>query len=130
MAEKDQTNDQGVSFKDTLNLPRTDFPIRPNHAIDDKEVLERWQQQNLYEKAFEAHRGKEKYILHDGPPYANGNIHLGHAYNKIIKDIITKAQRMEGKHVPVTPGWDCHGLPIELKVSKEQPGLSAQDLKK
>ena len=68
--------------------------------------------------------------MHDGPPYANGHIHLGHAYNKILKDIVTKSQRMFGKHVPVTPGWDCHGLPIELKVTQENPGLSRSDLKK
>ncbi len=111
-------------FKDTLNLPTTQFPIRPNHTVDDPELIARWKRDNLYEKAFKKNEGNEKYILHDGPPYANGHIHLGHAYNKILKDIATKAQRMAGKHVPVTPGWDCHGLPTEIKVVKEQPGLS------
>jgi isoleucyl-tRNA synthetase len=112
-----------VSFKDTLNLPTTTFPIRPNHVVDDAALLERWQKDKLYEKAFKLNEGTPKFILHDGPPYANGHIHLGHAYNKILKDIISKSQRMAGKHVPVTPGWDCHGLPIEIKVKKEQPDL-------
>ncbi len=119
-----------VSFKDTLNLPHTDFPIRPNAQVDDTQVLERWHNQHLYEKAFTHNKGKATYILHDGPPYANGHIHLGSAYNKILKDIITKYRRMRGYHVPVTPGWDCHGLPIELKVSKENPGISPYELKK
>ncbi|MBI2774854.1 isoleucine--tRNA ligase [Candidatus Dependentiae bacterium] len=112
-----------VSFKDTLNLPTTTFPIRPNHLVDDPVLLERWQKENLYSKAFKLNEGNEKFILHDGPPYANGHIHLGHAYNKILKDIVSKSQRMAGKHVPVTPGWDCHGLPIEIKVTKENPEL-------
>jgi len=119
-----------VSFKDTLNLPRTDFPIRPNHKEDDAALLQRWQEENLFHVSFMHNDGKEKFILHDGPPYANGHIHLGHAYNKILKDIIGKSQRMAGKHVPITPGWDCHGLPIELKVSQEHPGLPAERLKK
>jgi isoleucyl-tRNA synthetase len=121
---------QKKSFKDTLNLPRTDFSIRPNHVTDDAAMLVRWQRDNLYEKAFNANQGKEKFILHDGPPYANGNIHLGHAYNKILKDIITKSRRMAGMHVPVIPGWDCHGLPIEIKVAKEHPNLEPYALKK
>ncbi len=124
------TSQQPVSFKDTLNLPHTDFPIRPNAAVDDPELLKRWQQEELYQKTFNLNAGKEKYILHDGPPYANGNIHLGHAYNKIIKDIITKSQRMSGKHVPMIPGWDCHGLPIEYKVSKDNLGATRAQLKK
>jgi isoleucyl-tRNA synthetase len=118
------------NFKDTLNLPRTEFPIRPNAAVDDPAMLARWEKEQLFERSFYHNEGKEKFILHDGPPYANGHIHLGHAYNKILKDIITKSQRMLGKQVPVTPGWDCHGLPIELKVTKEHPGLSRAELKK
>src|SRR3984885_16256173 len=123
------TPDKPVSYKDTLNLPRTDFPIRANPKIDDPLMLVRWQQEDLYKKAFYHNEGNEKFILHDGPPYANGHIHLGHAYNKILKDIVTKSQRMMGKHVPVTPGWDCHGLPIEKKVTETNPNLSHQDLK-
>lgn len=118
------------SFKDTLNLPHTDFPIRPNHKEDDPKLLQRWESENLYQRAFNLHKGEEKFILHDGPPYANGHLHLGHAYNKILKDIVTKSQRMMGKHVPVTPGWDCHGLPIEFAVKKENPELHGDELKK
>ncbi len=118
------------SYKDTLNLPRTEFPIRANPKQEDKILLERWKQEDLYRKTFFAHEGNPTFILHDGPPYANGNIHLGHALNKILKDIICKSQRMFGKQVPYTPGWDCHGLPIELKVTKEHPDLDRTELKK
>lgn len=118
------------SFKDTLNLPTTEFPIRGNAKVEDPKIIDRWKQENIYSKAFEKNKGKPTFLLHDGPPYANGNIHLGHAYNKILKDIISKAERMSGKHVPITPGWDCHGLPIELKVSKENPEANAQQLRK
>lgn len=118
------------SFKDTLNLPKTDFPIRPDHKTDDPKVLQRWKSEDIYKKTFNLNKGSKKYILHDGPPYANGNIHLGHAYNKSLKDFVTKYHRMLGQHVPVTPGWDCHGLPIELRVTKETPGLSKKDLRK
>lgn len=117
------------SFKETLNLPRTDFPIRANAAVEDAALLERWQKEDLFHASFEHNAGRTKYILHDGPPYANGDIHLGHAYNKILKDIVGKSRRMSGYHVPITPGWDCHGLPIELKVAQENPGLNALALK-
>ncbi len=123
-------NQDGKSYKDTLNLPQTDFPIRANPKEDDKAMLERWDKEDLYHASFSAHEGKKKFILHDGPPYANGNIHLGHALNKILKDIVGKSQRMLGKQVPITPGWDCHGLPIELKVTQEHPGLNRTDLKR
>lgn len=121
-----------MNFKDTLNLPKTDFPIRPNAAVEDQQLLERWAQEKLAEKTFTHNTGKQKYILHDGPPYANGSIHLGHAYNKILKDIITKSRRMQGFNVPVTPGWDCHGLPIEFKVTQmpENVGKSPLEIKK
>jgi len=125
-----QQSSEKKSFKDTLNLPHTDFPIRPNHTEDDPKMLERWQKENLYHRSFNIHKGEEKFIFHDGPPYANGHIHLGSAYNKILKDIVTKSQRMMGKHVPVTPGWDCHGLPIEFAVKKENPELQGDALKK
>ncbi len=121
---------KSVSFKDTLNLPHTDFPIRPNAAIDDPAMISRWASERLYEKAFYAHEGNKKYVLHMGPPYANGHIHLGHAYTTILKDIMTKGYRMAGFHAPVTPGWDCHGLPTEIKVVQEQPDLSRVELKK
>lgn len=125
-----EQSNQKKSFKDTLNLPHTDFPMRPNPKEDDALMLKRWDNENLYTRSFNAHKGEEKFILHDGPPYANGHTHIGHAYNKILKDIVTKSQRMMGKHVPVTPGWDCHGLPIEFAVKKENPNLSGDALKK
>ncbi len=117
------------SYKDTLNLPHTDFPIRANPKEEDTILLERWKQEDLYRKSFFAHEGNQTFMLHDGPPYANGNIHLGHALNKILKDIVGKSQRMFGKQVPITPGWDCHGLPIELKVTGEHPDLDRTELK-
>lgn len=118
------------SFKDTLNLPRTDFPIRPNASQDDPVMVARWQKEQLYQTSYTQNEGSEKFVLHDGPPYANGHIHIGHAYNKTLKDIITKSHRMLGKHVPVKPGWDCHGLPIELKVTQTHPELRGAALKK
>ena len=123
-------NEKPISYKTTLNLPTTDFPIRANPKLEDPLLLDRWEKEALYQKAFLCNKGAEKFILHDGPPYANGPIHLGHAYNKILKDIVTKSRRMMGYHVPVTPGWDCHGLPIELKVSQENPGLERGAVKK
>lgn len=126
MAEQEKL----ISFKDTLNLPRTDFSIRPNAAIDDPAMIVRWEIDQLYHKTFEVHAGAQKYVLHVGPPYANGHIHLGHAYNFILKDIITKSYRMSGYHTPVTPGWDCHGLPIEIKVAQAGQDLSRIELKK
>jgi isoleucyl-tRNA synthetase len=114
------------SMKDTLNLPRTDFPMRPNFASEDVAILERWEREQLYQKAFSLNEGKEKFVLHVGPPYANGSIHIGHAYSFILKDIVAKSERMSGKHVPVTPGWDCHGLPIEIKVAQDNKNLSRE----
>lgn len=125
-----QQSNNKKSFKDTLNLPHTDFSIRPNHKEDDSKMLERWENEHLYHRSFNVHKGEEKFIFHDGPPYANGHVHLGGAYNKILKDIVCKSQRMMGKHVPVTPGWDCHGLPIEFAVKKENPDLHGDALKK
>lgn len=120
---------KGKNYRDTLNLPKTEFPIRAQFAVFDPQVLQRWNDEKLSEKTFHHNKGKKTFILHDGPPYANGDIHLGHAFNKILKDIFAKSERMSGKHVPVIPGWDCHGLPIELKVTEQQPGLSRKELK-
>lgn len=128
MAENSQGSENKVSFKDSLNLPRTEFPIRSNSKEDDPAMLKRWQEEDLYQKTFTCHEGKKRFIFHDGPPYANGHIHLGGAYNKILKDIACKSRRMSGMQVPVTPGWDCHGLPIELKVTQEKPNLSRPEL--
>ncbi len=129
MEEKKTQGQEGVSYKDTLNLPTTDFPIRANPKVDDPAMLARWQEEKIYTKTFYAHEGNKKFILHDGPPFSNGHIHLGHAFNKVHKDFVAKSQRMFGKQAPVQPGWDCHGLPIEIKVVKEKPGLSPKELR-
>lgn len=115
--EKDKKNKN--PFQDTLNLPRTDFSLRAHAQEKEPEIIQRWKDQNLFEKATQLNEGNEAFILHDGPPYANGHIHMGTAFNKILKDIVCKSKRMSGKYVPVTPGWDCHGLPIELKALAE-----------
>src|SRR5574341_1350011 len=107
-----------------LNLPRTDFPIRPNQKEEDVTLLSWWNTAKVNEKAWGKNKGHTTFVVHDGPPYANGHLHLGHALNKILKDIVAKYKRMSGYHVPLTPGFDCHGLPIELAVSKEHPQLS------
>lgn len=116
--------EQTTDYKNTLNLPATDFPMRGNLAKREPEMLKQWQEKNLYQKIRKASKGRPKFILHDGPPYANGNIHIGHAVNKILKDIIIKSRTLDGFDAPYIPGWDCHGLPIELNVEKKvgKPG--------
>jgi len=116
-----------MDYKATLNLPKTDFPMKGNLPQREPEFLSRWAEQQLYQKIQESRAGKPLYILHDGPPYANGHIHIGHALNKILKDIIVKSRTMEGYRVPYIPGWDCHGLPIEHQVTK-QLGAKKKDL--
>jgi len=108
-----------MDYKATLNLPETEFPMRGNLPVREPEMLQQWQAVQLEEKLDQAGAGKPAFILHDGPPYANGHTHIGHALNKILKDIILKSKRMQGFHVPYVPGWDCHGLPIELMVDKQ-----------
>ncbi len=108
-----------TDYKHTLNLPETDFPMRGNLAKREPDMLARWEEMDLYKAIREARAGRDKFILHDGPPYANGDIHIGHSVNKILKDIIVKAQTLNGKDAPYVPGWDCHGLPIELNVEKQ-----------
>lgn len=103
-------------YKHTLNLPQTDFPMRGNLAKREPEMLKRWCDMGLYEEIRKISQGRDTFILHDGPPYANGDIHIGHAVNKILKDIIIKAKTLSGYNSPYIPGWDCHGLPIEHKV--------------
>jgi len=105
-----------TDYKQTLNLPKTDFPMRGNLAKREPETLKRWEQEGTYQQIRAAAAGKPKFILHDGPPYANGDIHIGHAVNKVIKDMIIKSKQLAGFDAPYTPGWDCHGLPIENKV--------------
>ena len=107
------------NYKDTLNLPNTDFPMKANLSQREPEILNNWKDNNLYQKIRENRSGNKKFILHDGPPYANGDIHIGHAVNKILKDIIIKSKGFCGFDAPYVPGWDCHGLPIELQVEKK-----------
>ena len=106
-------------YKNTLNLPRTAFPMKASLAQREPQRLQQWQDIELYRKIREVSAGRPKYILHDGPPYANGELHLGHAVNKILKDIIVKSRTLDGFDAPYVPGWDCHGLPIELNVEKK-----------
>jgi isoleucyl-tRNA synthetase len=107
-----------ADYKDTLNLPKTAFPMKANLPTREPEMLRRWDALDLYAKIRQTREGRPKFILHDGPPYANGEIHIGHAVNKILKDIIVKSRLMGGFDAPYLPGWDCHGLPIELMVEK------------
>lgn len=111
-------------YKDTLNLPETAFPMRGNLAQREPQMLKRWYDEDLYGEIRKAKKGKKTFILHDGPPYANGNIHIGHSVNKILKDIINKSKTLSDFDTPFVPGWDCHGLPIELMVEKKhgKPG--------
>ena len=106
-------------YKETLNLPKTQFPMRGNLPKKEPEILKKWQEIDLYGKLLKEHQCDEKFILHDGPPYANGHIHIGHALNKILKDIVIKSKSMQGYQTPFVPGWDCHGLPIERAVFKK-----------
>lgn len=108
-----------TDYKATLNLPKTDFAMKANLAQREPQTLARWQKEKLYKQIREARLGREKFILHDGPPYANGELHIGHAVNKILKDIIVKAKTLDGFDAPYVPGWDCHGLPIENQVEKK-----------
>jgi isoleucyl-tRNA synthetase len=118
MNEKPQKSD-AKDYSKTLFLPQTEFPMRAGLPQREPEILKRWNQIDLYGKLREAARGRAKFVLHDGPPYANGNIHIGHALNKILKDVVTKSQQMLGFDSNYVPGWDCHGLPIEWKIEEE-----------
>ena len=106
-------------WSETLFLPKTDFPMKAGLPQREPELLARWEERQLYRRQREAAMGREKFVLHDGPPYANGHLHIGHALNKILKDVITRSQSMMGKDANYVPGWDCHGLPIEWKVEQE-----------
>jgi isoleucyl-tRNA synthetase len=108
-----------IDYKRTLNLPETPFPMRGDLAKREPEWIRRWQESKLYERLRTHCRGRPKYVLHDGPPYANGDIHIGHAVNKVLKDVVVKSKTMAGFDSPYTPGWDCHGLPIEHQVEKK-----------
>ena len=110
---------QGSDYSQTLFLPKTDFPMRGGLPQKEPEILARWAREDLYRQLREDGRGRPKFVLHDGPPYANGNIHIGHSLNKILKDLVVRSQQMSGKDSNYVPGWDCHGLPIEWKVEEE-----------
>jgi isoleucyl-tRNA synthetase len=112
-------NVSSVDLKKTVNLPKTDFPMKANLPTAEPKTLDQWEAMELYHKIRESRAGRPLYVLHDGPPYANGNIHLGTAFNKILKDFIVKSKTMAGFDAPYVPGWDCHGLPIEFKVDQE-----------
>ena len=118
------------SYKETLNLPRTEFPMKANLAVREPEMLKMWEETRLYQQIQKAREDRELFVLHDGPPFANGDVHMGTALNKILKDLVVKSQTMLGKRAPYIPGWDCHGLPIEYKVVKESRGLSPLEVRK
>src|SRR6201996_941070 len=126
-------NVSSVDLKKTVNLPKTDFPMKANLPTAEPKMLAAWETMGLYHRIREARAGRPQYVLHDGPPYANGNIHLGTAFNKIVKDFIVKSKSMAGYDAPYVPGWDCHGLPIEFKVDQElgkrKASLSAAEIR-
>jgi isoleucyl-tRNA synthetase len=123
-----------MDYKNTLSLPKTDFPMKANLKDLEPRSISRWQEQGTYRLMQERNSGKQRYILHDGPPYANGHIHIGHALNKILKDIIVKFKSLQGYTSPYVPGWDCHGLPIEHQVLKnlgpKKEGMSKAEIRK
>jgi isoleucyl-tRNA synthetase len=115
----DKVSQESKDYKDTVFLPKTDFPMKAGLPQKEPGILAGWQSQGLYQKLREARAGREKFILHDGPPYANGDMHIGHALNHILKDMVVRTQSLLGKDAPYVPGWDCHGLPIEWKVEEQ-----------
>src|SRR6187397_339134 len=115
----DKPEKPALDYRDTLFLPKTAFPMKAGLPQREPEMLKRWHGMDLYRRLREAAKGREKFILHDGPPYANGNIHIGTALNKILKDVVTRSQQMLGYDSNYVPGWDCHGLPIEWKIEEE-----------
>lgn len=122
---------EALNFKSTLNLPQTDFPMKGNLPIKEPEMIANWTSSQTYQMMVEKNRTQSQFVMLDGPPYANGNIHVGHVLNKVLKDIIVKYKNMKGLQATFIPGWDCHGLPIELKVAKKlsQKGLSKEQLR-
>src|SRR5262249_17879995 len=118
------------NYKNTINLPRTEFPMKANLAAREPEMLRAWGETRLYQQIQKSRDGRELFVLHDGPPFANGDVHMGTALDKILKDFVVKSQTMMGKRAPYVPGWDCHGLPIEYKVVKESRGLSPLEIRK
>ena len=122
-----------VELKDTLLMPKTKFPMRGNLPNKEPEFLKRWEEMDLYRKVLEKNAGKPSYVLHDGPPYANGNLHAGTAMNRTIKDFIIRSHAMSGYYTPFFPGWDTHGLPIENAIQKlgvDRKALSAAEFRR
>src|SRR5215467_9265707 len=118
-----------MDYKDTLNLPRTDFPMKADLVAREPERLKKWYAAALYQRIQDQRAGEPKFVLHDGPPFANGDVHIGTALNKILKDMVVRYKALRGFHAPYIPGWDCHGLPIEFKVTQEmrKAGDTASD---
>src|ERR671922_1119806 len=108
-----------MDYKNTVNLPKTSFPMKANLGKLEQELLRRWEQEHIYQQLRQKFADRAKYILHDGPPYANGNIHLGTAFNKILKDLVVKSRSMAGFDAPYVLGYDCHGLPIEWQIEEQ-----------
>ncbi len=113
------TTEETFDLKSTVNLPNTDFPLKGNLAQNEPGRMKKWEEMDIYASLREAREGRPLFVLHDGPPYANGRIHLGHVLNKVLKDFCLKSRSMMGYWTPYVPGWDCHGLPIEIKVEEE-----------
>jgi isoleucyl-tRNA synthetase len=120
---------EAKTYKDTVLLPKTDFPMKADLVIREPKRLEKWTAENLYQQIQSQTKGKPTFILHDGPPFANGDVHMGTALNKVLKDLIVKSKTMAGFHAPFVPGWDCHGLPIEFKVVKSAAGLTPVEVR-
>src|SRR5438046_10666809 len=118
------------NYNDTLTLPRTDFPMKANLPQREPELLRRWQEMRIYQQIQKAREKAELFVLHDGPPFANGDVHMGTALNKVLKDFVVKSQTMLGKRAPYVPGWDCHELPIAYKVVQESRDLSPLEVRK
>lgn len=125
-------SDSSSRYKATLNLPDTSFPMRGDLVAREPERLARWEAGGLYQRIIATRRAaaSPKFILHDGPPFANGDVHMGTALNKVLKDLVLKSKSMAGHECPYIPGWDCHGLPIEFKVVKESRGLEPAEIRR
>src|SRR5262245_26736598 len=119
MADNFAAPGKSMDYKNSLNLPRTDFPMKADLGQREPERLKKWESARLYQRIQALRAKSTKYILHDGPPFANGDIHIGTALNKILKDFVVKVKSLRGFAAPYIPGWDCHGLPIEFKVSQD-----------
>jgi isoleucyl-tRNA synthetase len=130
MSDKKKEKDAPNPYKETLHLPVTEFPMRASLTEREPQRLARWEAQGLYQQIQEKRRGSRKFVLHDGPPFANGDVHMGTALNKILKDLVVKSKTMLGWHAPFVPGWDCHGLPIEFRVVKESTGLTPVEVRR